>query len=175
MTSTETHPSESIAIIREFCSLGSTIRTGETMKDRYFGAHEFQAREEGVKISSDRSFGLVFAGLFALLGTSSVYHSGTRWYYWFPLAALFGVLAYIAPGVLAPLNRLWAKFGHLLHMIISPVLLGILFYLCISPIGFLMRLVGKDPMRRKFEPTTKSYWIARTPPGPAPETFKNQF
>jgi hypothetical protein len=145
------------------------------MKDRYFGAHEFQAREEGVKISSDRSFGLVFAGLFALLGTSSVYHSGTRWYYWFPLAALFGVLAYIAPGVLAPLNRLWAKFGHLLHMIISPVLLGILFYLCISPIGFLMRLVGKDPMRRKFEPTTKSYWIARTPPGPAPETFKNQF
>jgi len=175
LTSTETHPSESIAIIREFCSLGSTIRTGETMKDRYFGAHEFQAREEGVKISSDRSFGLVFAGLFALLGTSSVYHSGTRWYYWFPLAALFGVLAYIAPGVLAPLNRLWAKFGHLLHMIISPVLLGILFYLCISPIGFLMRLVGKDPMRRKFEPTTKSYWIARTPPGPAPETFKNQF
>jgi len=175
LTSTETHPSESIAIIREFCSLGSTIRTGETLKDRYFGAHEFQAREEGVKISSDRSFGLVFAGLFALLGTSSVYHSGTRWYYWFPLAALFGVLAYIAPGVLAPLNRLWAKFGHLLHMIISPVLLGILFYLCISPIGFLMRLVGKDPMRRKFEPTTKSYWIARTPPGPAPETFKNQF
>jgi hypothetical protein len=145
------------------------------MKDRYFGAHEFQTREEGVKISSDRSFGLVFAGLFALLGTSSVYHSGTRWYYWFPLAALFCVLAYIAPGVLAPLNRLWAKFGHLLHMIISPVLLGILFYLCISPIGFLMRLVGKDPMRRKFEPTTKSYWIARTPPGPAPETFKNQF
>ena len=145
------------------------------MKDKYFGAHEFQARKEEVKISSDRSFALVFAGLFALLGTLSVYHGGTRWYYWFPLAALFGVLAYFAPGVLAPLNRLWAKFGHLLHMIISPVLLGILFYLCISPIGFLMRLVGRDPMRRKFEPTTKSYWIARTPPGPAPETFKNQF
>ena len=145
------------------------------MKDKYFGAHEFQARKEEVKISSDRSFALVFAGLFALLGTLSVYHGGTRWYYWFPLAALFGVLAYIAPGVLAPLNRLWAKFGHLLHMIISPALLGILFYLCISPIGFLMRLVGKDPMRRKFEPTAKSYWIARAPPGPAPETFKNQF
>jgi hypothetical protein len=145
------------------------------MKDRYFGAHEFQAREEGVKISSDRSFALVFAGLFALLGTLNLYQGGTRWYYWFPLAALFGVLAYIAPGVLAPLNRLWAKFGHLLHMIISPVLLGILFYLCISPIGFLMRLTGKDPMRRKFEPAVKSYWIFRAPPGPAPETFKNQF
>ena len=144
------------------------------MKDKYFGAHEFQARKEEVKISSDRSFALVFAGLFALLGTLSVYHGGTRWYYWFPLAALFGVLAYIAPGVLAPLNRLWAKFGDLLHMIISPVLLGILFYLCVSPIGFLMRLVG-NPMRRKFEPMAKSYWIVRAPPGPAPETFKNQF
>jgi hypothetical protein len=145
------------------------------MKDKYFGAHELQAREEDVRISSHRSFGLVFAGLFALLGTLSAYHSGTRWYYWFLLAALFGVLAYIAPGVLAPLNRLWAKFGHLLHMVISPVLLGILFYLCISPIGFLMRLTGKDPMRRKLERAAKSYWIVRAPPGPPPETFKNQF
>jgi Saxitoxin biosynthesis operon protein SxtJ len=114
------------------------------MSDKYFGAHEFQAREEGVKLSSDRSFGLVFAGLFALLGTLSLYQGGTRWYYWFPLAALFGVLAYTAPRVLAPLNRLWAKFGHLLHVAISPILLGIVFYLCISPIGFLMRLTGKD-------------------------------
>jgi len=145
------------------------------MKDKYFGAHEFQAREENVKISSDRSFGLVFAGLFALLGMLSLYHGGTRWYYWFSLAALFGGLAYTSPAALAPLNRLWAKFGHLLHMVISPVILGVLFYLCIIPIGFLMRLSGKDPMRRKFDPEAKSYWIARSPPGPAPETFKNQF
>jgi hypothetical protein len=145
------------------------------MKDKYFGAHEFQAREEGVKISSDRSFGIVFAGLFALLGALGVYHGGTRWYYWFLLAVLFGVLAYIAPGVLAPLNRLWAKFGHLLHMVVSPVVLGILFYFCITPTGFLMRLAGKDPMKRKFEPAAKSYWIVRTPPGPARETFRNQF
>jgi hypothetical protein len=145
------------------------------MKDKYFGAHEFQAREEGVKVSSERNFGLVFAGLFTLLGTLSFYHGGTHWYYWFPLAALFAVFAYAAPGVLAPLNRLWAKFGHLLHTIISPLLLGILFYLCIVPIGLLMRLSGKDPMRRKFDPAAKSYWIVRTPAGPAPETFKNQF
>jgi hypothetical protein len=145
------------------------------MKDKYFGAHEFQAREEGVKVSSERNFGLVFAGLFTLLGTLSFYHGGTHWYYWFPLAALFAVFAYAAPVVLAPLNRLWAKFGHLLHTIISPLLLGILFYLCIVPIGLLMRLSGKDPMRRKFDPAEKSYWIVRTPPGPAPETFKNQF
>jgi hypothetical protein len=95
------------------------------MKDKYFGAHEFQAREEGVKVSSERNFGLVFAGLFTLLGTLSFYHGGTHWYYWFPLAALFAVFAYAAPVVLAPLNRLWAKFGHLLQSLVPwhPVLL----------------------------------------------------
>jgi hypothetical protein len=145
------------------------------MKDKYFGAHEFQARHEVVRISSERGFGLVFAVFFALLGALSVYNGGVRWHYWFPLAVLFAVLAYVAPRVLAPLNRLWAKFGLLLHHIISPVFLGILFYVCVTPFGVLMRLAGKDPLRRKFEPAAKSYWIVRKPPGPAPETFKNQF
>jgi Saxitoxin biosynthesis operon protein SxtJ len=143
--------------------------------DKYFGAHEFQAREEVVKISSERGFGLVFAGFFALLGALSIYNGGERWHYWFALAALFAVLAYAAPRALAPLNRLWAKFGLLLHLIISPLILGILFYADVTPVGFMMRVTGKDPMRRKFEPAAKSYWIVREPPGPAPETFKNQF
>jgi len=145
------------------------------MKDKYFGAHEFQAREEVTKISSERSFGLVFAGFFALLAALSLYHGGARWQYWFPLAAIFAVLAYAAPWVLAPLNRLWARLGHLLHTVVSPLFLGVVFYLCITPIGFLMRLTGKDPMRRIFEPEAKSYWIVRAPAGPSPETFKNQF
>jgi hypothetical protein len=145
------------------------------MRDTYFGAHEFQLREDVVRISSERSFGLVFAVLFALLGALSLYHRSTRWYYWLPLAVLFGVLAYVAPSVLAPLNRLWAKFGLLLHMVVSPLVLALLFYVGIAPIGLLMRLAGKDPMRRRFEPAAKSYWIMRKPPGPAPETFKQQF
>jgi hypothetical protein len=143
------------------------------MNDKYFGAHEFQAREEVVKISSERSFGLVFAAFFALLAALSLYQGGTRWYIWLPLAALFALLAYAAPRMLAPLNRLWAKFGHLLHTVTSPLLLAILF--CVTPIGFLMRLSGKDPMRRGFEPAENSYWIIRKPPGPSPETFKSQF
>ena len=114
------------------------------MKDRYFGAHEFQARDEVVKISSERSFGLAFAGFFALLGALSFYQGGTRWYYWLPLAALFAVLGCAAPGVLAPLNRLWARFGSLLHLVVSPLLLGVLFYVCITPIGFLMSSKGEE-------------------------------
>jgi hypothetical protein len=145
------------------------------MKDKYFGAHEFQDREEAVEISSHRSFGLVFATFFALMGALSVYHGSTRWHYWLPLAAVLAVVAYAAPSVLAPLNRLWAKLGHLLQAIVSPVFLTVLFYGCIVPVGFLMRLSGKDPMRRRFEPGADSYWIVRKPPGPSPESFKQQF
>jgi Saxitoxin biosynthesis operon protein SxtJ len=145
------------------------------MKDKYFGAHEFQARAEIVKIPSERSFGLVFAGFFAFLAGLSFYHGGGHWQYWMTLAVVFAMFAYAAPSVLAPLNRVWAKFGLLLHHIIGPLFLGILFYVCVTPYGFLMRLAGKDPLRRKFEPGAKSYWIVREPPGPAPETFKNQF
>jgi hypothetical protein len=59
--------------------------------------------------------------------------------------------------------------------VISPIVLGIVFYLCIAPIGWIMRLVGKDPLRLRFEPDAETYWIAREPPGPRPETLKNQF
>jgi hypothetical protein len=145
------------------------------MKDKYFGAHEFQARDEAVKSSSERSFGLVFAGFFVLLGALSLYREGTRWHYWFPLAALLAAVAYAAPSILAPLNRLWTKFGLLLHMVVSPFFLGVLFYVCVVPTGFLMRLTGRDPLQRRLEPSMKSYWIVREPPGPAPETFMDQF
>ncbi len=146
------------------------------MTDKYFGAHEFQAREpEVVQISSERSFGSVFAAFFAVIAALSYYHDGHRWPYYIAAALVFLILAFTVPRVLAPLNWLWAKFGLLLHMIISPLILALLFYVFITPFGFLMRLTGKDPMRRSFEPGSKTYWIIREPPGPKPESFKNQF
>ena len=145
------------------------------MSDKYFGSHEFQPRTEVVKTSSDRSFGLVFAGFFALVGGLSVYSGGDRWPLWFALAAAFAGIAMAAPRTLAPLNWLWAKLGLLLHRIVSPVVLGLIFYACILPIGWLMRMSGKDPLRLRLEPGAQSYWIHRDPPGPAPDTFKNQF
>jgi hypothetical protein len=116
------------------------------LRDRYFGSHEFQPREEVIKTSSNRSFGLVCAAFFALIAALGLW-----------------------------LNWGWTKFGLLLHRIVSPVILAFLFYGCIAPIGFLMRLSGKDPLRRRYEPYAASYWIKRTPPGPQPETFKDQF
>jgi hypothetical protein len=145
------------------------------MNDKYFGSHELHARENVVKTSSDRSFGVVCAVFFALISGLNLYKGGKIWPVWFALAALLAILALVLPRILAPLNRLWTKFGLMLHVISSPIILGLIFYGCIVPAGFLMRLYGKDPLRLRFEADAESYWIRREPPGPSPESFKNQF
>jgi hypothetical protein len=145
------------------------------MSDEYFGSHEFQHRDEAVKSSSNRSFGLVFAAFFALLAALGFWRGTGRWPIWLPLACASLVLALAAPRLLAPLNWAWTKIGLLLHRIVSPVFLALLFYGCIAPVGFLMRLSGKDPLRLKYEPDAESYWIMRMPPGPAPQSFRDQF
>ena len=81
----------------------------------------------------------------------------------------------LAPKLLAPFNRLWARFGLLLHRITSPLVLGIMFFAVITPMGWIMRALGKDLLRLKIDPAATSYWIARTPPGPTPESLKDQF
>jgi hypothetical protein len=67
------------------------------------------------------------------------------------------------------------KFGEMLHRIVSPLALGIVFYFTVLPTGLLLRLFSNDPLRLRFDPTAKSYWIKREPPGPAAESLKNQF
>jgi len=141
--------------------------------DRYFGSHEFRGRKEVVQTSSERSFGLVFAVVFTVVGLLNLHGAGSYWPHWLGAAALFVLLALAAPRVLAPLNRLWAKFGLLLHRIISPVILAILFYGCITPIGYLMRLTGKDPLRLRCEAERQSYWIVRD--ARDIQSFNNQF
>ena len=109
------------------------------MRDKYFGSHEFQQRTEVAKASSDRNFGLVFAAFFGLLGALGLWYGSGRWPIWFGLAVVMLILALAAPKVLAPLNRVWMRFGLLLHAVISPIMLGVMFYGCVTPIGFLMR------------------------------------
>jgi hypothetical protein len=145
------------------------------MTDKYRGSHEFQAREEELKASSDRGFGLVFAAFCAIVGSLSLYTGHHRWPWWLAAAVAFALVAWLRPGILAPLNRLWTKLGLLLFKVISPIALGIIFFACIAPLGWLMRLAGKDPMRLRFEPDAETYWVVRQPPGPRPDTLKNQF
>ena len=139
------------------------------------GLHESFDREEAVTGSSDRGFGFVFAGFFALVAI-------VRWWKeqggagWFAAAALAMLLiALIRPSLLAPFNRLWTKLALLLSRIMNPVIMGILFFLVVAPIGLLMRLFGKRPLALEIDPAAKSYWMERNPPGPLPGSMKNQF
>jgi hypothetical protein len=91
------------------------------------------------------------------------------------VAAAFALLAILKPVLLAGLNRLWIKLGVLLGKAVSPIALGILFYVVITPIGLIIRFTGKDPLRLKFSPDADSYWIPRDPPGPAPDSMNHQF
>lgn len=138
-------------------------------------AHETLRRDDDTKMSSNKSFGLVFAAVFTVIALGPIAHGGFPRWWAFVIAAGFLAVTYLKPDWLAPLNKLWFKFGILLHHIVSPVLMAAIFVTTITPVGLLMRLTGKDPMRRGYDPAAKSYWIVRTPAGPAPETMKQQF
>ena len=138
-------------------------------------AHEDFSRKEHVKASSDRSFGLVMAAICLIIALWPLIHAEPVRWWALGLAAVFAALAFIWTAALAPLNKLWLKFGLLLHTVVSPIVLGFLFYVTVTPIALLMRLLGKYPLRLRRDPDAASYWIERTPPGPAPESMKNQF
>ena len=138
--------------------------------------HEDYSREEQVKAGTDRGFGLVFAGFFTLMSGLSWWRGHTSWHWALPVAAAFLLIAYTYPRALGPLNRLWLKLGLLLYKVVNPIVLGLLFFLTITPVGLFMRVFfKKDFLRTRMEPGAKSYWIDRTPPGPKPESMKNQF
>lgn len=130
--------------------------------------HEDLKRDEAPKSSSDRGFGLVFAVLFAIIGFWPLLDGAAPRLWALAPAAAFLALAWLAPRTLAPLNRLWTRFGLLLARVMNPLVLGLLFYGAVTPMGLVMRALGKDPLRRRFEPEAASYWIARRPAGPAP-------
>ncbi len=90
-------------------------------------------------------------------------------------AAVLALATIFAPALLAPLNRLWTAFGERLRRLMTPLILGFVFFLVLTPLGLLMRLLGKDLLRLRFDRAASSYWIARNPPGPKPESFTDQF
>ena len=137
--------------------------------------HEDYSREHAVKGSSDRSFGLVFAGFFAIVAVLPLFHGAAPRVWALAVAAAFALVAFVRPALLAAPNRWWMKFGLLLAKIVNPIVMGLVFYLTVTPTAAIMRLLGKDPLRLKIDKSAKSYWIERNPPGPAPETMSQQF
>mgnify|MGYP001806346441 CR=1 FL=1 len=128
-----------------------------------------------VQRGSERSFGIVFAVVFAIVGSWPLKDGGDIRPWALALAIVFLIAALAAPRVLKPLNLLWFRFGLLPHKIMTPLIMGLLFFLTVTPVGLLMRATGKDPMRLRRDPAAASYWIVRDPPGPRPDSMKNQF
>ncbi len=139
------------------------------------GLHEDLRRQGDVKRGSDRSFGLTFAVVFAIIALLPLrHHLPVRWWA-LGIAVAFAIAALVAPHLLAPLNKLWAKVGDLLHKITTPIIMGLLFFGALTPVAALMRLRGKDSLRLKRDTTAASYWIERKPPGPPPDSLNQAF
>ena len=139
------------------------------------GSHEDFSRAHAVKASSNRSFGWVFTAVFAIIGLWPLLSSGPLRWWSLILAVLFMVITVLAPALLALPNRLWLRFGLLLNRIISPVMLAFLFYAVVTPMGMIMRALGKDMLRLRRDDADASYWIKRDPPGPKPDSLNHQF
>lgn len=137
--------------------------------------HErFEARVP-VKAGSARAFGFVFTAVFVVVGLwPLIGHDAPRWWA-LAVGAAFLVVSLVRPALLQPLNRLWFRFGMLLHHVVNPLVMGFLFYLVVTPTALIVRALGKDSLRLRFDPEAETYWERREPPGPAVERMSNQF
>lgn len=127
------------------------------------------------KMGSEKSFGMVFCVVFLVIGAWPLLSQEAPRLGAIGIAAGFLLLAFLKPGWLAPLNGFWFKFGLLLHRLVSPVLLLLIYLITIVPVGLCMRITKRDPLRLAFDPVAKTYWIERTPPGKPDISMKNQF
>jgi predicted membrane metal-binding protein len=137
--------------------------------------HESFDLHNAVPAGSERGFALVFTVVFALVAAWPLLHGDSLRGWAAVVAAGFALAGVFAPRSLAPLNRLWFRFGLLLGRIVSPLVMALIFYGTVVPTGLLMRMLGKDILRLRLDPDVASYWIERDPPGPAAGSFERQF
>jgi hypothetical protein len=140
--------------------------------------HEDLTREEELHVGSDRGFGLTVGGLLVAIALVRAWaHGGFGWVE--PILAVAGLalvgVGLLAPSTLVPLNRAWMKLGLLLARVVSPIVLGLIYYALFAPIGLWRRLRGRDSLRLAFDPAADSYWVPHAPTDPPSETMKNQF
>ena len=124
-----------------------------------------------IKIGSNKSFGIVFFIVFLLIAIYPLINNGELRIWSLIIAIIFLILGLINSKVLTPLNKLWFKFGLLLGKVISPLIMGTIFFLVVTPTALIMRIIGKDLLNLKFN-NKKSYWIEKTGPR---SKMKNQF
>lgn len=128
-----------------------------------------------IVLPSDRSFGLLFTIVGALVGAWMLWRGNRFANVAFGLAAFFLVAALAYPRILRPLNISWMHFGRLLNSVVGPIVMGVIYFGLFTPIATVMRLRGRDVLQRRFDPARDSYWIDRDPPGPEGSSFPRQY
>ena len=124
-----------------------------------------------IKIGSNRSFGVVFFVVFLLISIYPLINEDNIRYWSLIISFIFIILGLLNSKILTPLNKIWFKFGIFLGRIISPFIMGIIFFFVVTPTGLLMRIFKKDLLNLKFN-SNKSYWIEKVEPK---SKMKNQF
>ena len=114
-----------------------------------------------------RKFGLTLAIGFVVLGCILLWKEKSAGHYTMGAVAALVLISLIRPGILAPVEWLWMKIAHALGSVMTYILLTLTFYLMITPIGLVMKIIGKDPLNRKFDKDTQTYWVKRELNGPA--------
>ena len=112
------------------------------------------------KISSNRSFGILFSIVFAIIAFWPTINGNPLRLWSIPISVIFLVLGLLNSKLLNPLNIVWIKFGELLGRIIAPIVMAIIYFIIVTPIGLFMRLIGKDLLNIKFS-KSNTYWIKR--------------
>ena len=128
--------------------------------------------ESNIKISSNRNFGIVFFFIFLIISLWPLTYDGQIRIWSLIISLIFLVLGLINSKLLWPLNYIWFKFGLLLGSIIAPIIMGIVFFVVVTPTSLIMKIIGKDLLNNKYDKNKKSYWIIRDKPK---STMKQQF
>tara|TARA_B100000700_G_scaffold172522_1_gene190598 strand:- start:974 stop:1369 length:396 start_codon:yes stop_codon:yes gene_type:complete len=118
-------------------------------------------KKNKIKISSNRSFGIVFFVVFLIISVWPLLNENPLRIWAISVSIIFLILGLMNSKILTPLNLVWYKFGILLGILISPIVMGIVFFLVVTPTGFIMKILGKDLLNTNFNKEIKSYWINR--------------
>jgi len=136
---------------------------------------EALVRHAEVKVGSNRSFGIVFTIFFAVIALWPLLNNNEIRIWATITSCVFLVVSLFIPVILTPLNKIWFKFSLLLHHIVNPIIMAVMFFLIFTPVALTLRLLRKDLLRLRFDKKANTYWIDRDPPGPDPQSMRNQF
>ena len=140
-----------------------------------YNFHENLTEFDEIKTSSNRSFGITFTTVFIIIALLPLLKHHTLSYGWLFFAVAMLLITFTSPNLLTVPNKIWTRFGLLLGKVMTPIIIGIMFFIMLTPIALILRCLGKDLLKLRLQASNQSYWILRSPPGPEPESLHQQF